>query len=42
MKDRKRRDIKSSARKENFWQKFLEDVRNDSKFLKEWQKKQKQ
>jgi len=35
----KGKDLKSSARKENFWQKFLEDVRNDSKFLKEWQKK---
>jgi hypothetical protein len=40
IKDRKRKDVKLSARKENFWQKFPEGVRNDCKFLKkEWQKK---
>jgi hypothetical protein len=42
IKDRKRKDVKSSARKENFWQKFPEVVRTDCKCLKEWQKKRKQ
>jgi hypothetical protein len=42
MKDQNRRDVKLSARKENFWQKFPEGMRNNCKFLKEWHKKQKQ
>ena len=39
VKDLKRKDLKSSARKKNFWQTFSVGVRNDFKFLKEWQKK---
>ena len=34
-----KKDIKSSARKKNFWQTFSVDIRNNCKFLKEWQKK---
>ena len=39
MKDQKRKDVKSLARKKNFWQTFFVGVRNDCRFLKEWQKK---
>jgi len=29
MKDQRRKDVRPSARKENFWQKFPEGVRNN-------------
>jgi len=35
-----KKDVKSSARKKNFWQTFSVGVSNDCRFLKEWQKKQ--
>jgi len=41
VKDQKRKDVKSSARKKNSWQTFSVGVRNDYKFLKEGLKKQK-
>jgi len=41
VKGQKRKDVKLSARKKNFWQTFPVGVRNDYKFLKEWQKKPK-
>jgi len=37
--DQKRKDVKTSAKKKNFWQTFSVRVRNHCKFLKEWQKK---
>jgi len=39
VKDQKRKD-KVVVRKKNFWQTFSMGVRNNCKFLKEWQKKQ--
>jgi len=41
VKNQGRKDVKSSVKRENFWQTFSMGVRNDCKFLKEWQKKQK-